>query len=66
MLNTNELTLWTIKAVPGYNESSNPYTVAVDYTNTKLLLVNMQTRAIIEIAYLKRNHPEEQIMQGSI
>jgi hypothetical protein len=57
--------LWTGKAVPGYKKS-NPFLIAIDNTRTKLVLVNTVTRDILDIAVLKRNHPDDLIIPYSI
>jgi hypothetical protein len=66
LADNGELTLWTVKAIPGYNAITNPFLIGVDDSGMKLVLVNTATRAMLDIAVLKKNHPDDQIMQGSI
>jgi hypothetical protein len=55
--NNGVLTLWTVKAVPGYNPITNPFIIGEDNSGIKLVLMNTKTRAMLDIAVLKRNHP---------
>ena len=58
---SGELLLWGAKAVPGY-KTSKPFLIAVDNSFTKLVLVNTVTKDMLDIAVLKRNHPDEGII----
>ena len=58
--------LWGGKAVPNYDTSKNPFYIAVDSSGTKVVLVNTVTRDMLDIALLKRNHPDDRIIPGSI
>lgn len=61
-----QLRLWSVKAIPGYNAITNPFIIGLDNTFTKLVMVNTATRAMLDIAILKRNHQLDGIYQDSI
>ena len=63
---TNQLTFSTIRAIPSYNERTNPFLIALDNTSSKLVMINSSTKAVFDIAVLKRNHESDLILQGSI
>lgn len=63
--NHGELTLWSCKAVPGCS-IIKPFLIAINSPSTKLVLINAVTQDMLEIAVLKRNHPGDWIVQGSI
>ena len=66
MPNSGLLTFYNIKAVPGYNARTNPFLIALDSSTTKLVLINTQTLATLDIAVLKKYNDLSQIEQGSI
>ena len=54
------------KAIPGYNERTNPFVIALNNSWDKLVMINTQTQAVLDIAVLKRNHEDDRIEQESI